>query len=185
MTGYKKREMVIEGLNAIHAVACGTGGDECYLNNIGIKQLQTMIDDATELLKAQEPKTIEERITLNKLHNIRIYAQVAKIGWIDEAAAYAETVMGLLREEIHRMQKAQEPHIVTIADYKDNPNVDKGGNLAVWRESRRFNGIAYYEDGWIVLNRDWAEWFNSEVIRFWTSRPTDKQREATPWEAEP
>lgn len=79
--------------------------------------------------------------------------------------------------------KAQEPHIVTIADYKNNPNVDKDGNLAVWRESRHFNGVAYHEDGWIVLNRDRVEgWFNSEVIRFWTSRPTDAQREATPWQ---
>lgn len=78
--------------------------------------------------------------------------------------------------------KAQEPHIVTIADYKNNPNVDKDGNLAVWRESRHFNGIAYHEDGWVVLNRDRVEgWFNTEVIRFWTSRPTDEQREATPW----
>lgn len=76
----------------------------------------------------------------------------------------------------------QEPHIVTIADYKNNPNVDKGGNLAVWRESRHFNGVAYHEDGWVVLNRDRVEgWFNSEVIRFWTSRPTDELRKETPW----
>lgn len=48
------REKVINGLNDIHAVACGLGDDECYLNSIGIKQLQTLINDATELLKAQE-----------------------------------------------------------------------------------------------------------------------------------
>ena len=69
-----------------------------------------------------------------------------------------------------------------MADYKNNPNVDKDGNLAVWRESRRFNGIAYHEDGWIVLNRDRVEgWFNSEAIRFWTSRPTDAQMEEVKW----
>jgi len=49
------REKVINGLNDIHAVACGLGEDECYLNSIGIKQLQSLINDATELLKAQEP----------------------------------------------------------------------------------------------------------------------------------
>lgn len=49
------REQVIEGLNDIHAVACGLGDDQCYLNSIGIKQLQTLINDATELLRAQEP----------------------------------------------------------------------------------------------------------------------------------
>ena len=49
------REEVIKGLNDIHAVACGLGDDECYLNSIGIKQLQTLINGATALLKAQEP----------------------------------------------------------------------------------------------------------------------------------
>lgn len=78
--------------------------------------------------------------------------------------------------------KAQEPHIVTIADYENNPIVDKDGNLAVWRESRHLNGIAYHNDGWVILNRNRVEgWFNSEMIRFWTSRPTDKQREAISW----
>ena len=59
------RERVIEGLNDIHAVACGMGNDQCYLNSIGIKQLQTLINDATELLREQEPRvmTLEEVIT--------------------------------------------------------------------------------------------------------------------------
>ena len=56
------REQVIEGLNGIHAVACGMGNDQCYLNSIGIKQLQTLINDATKLLMEQEPRvmTLEE-----------------------------------------------------------------------------------------------------------------------------
>ena len=91
--------------------------------------------------------------------------------------------------ELHEMYteaiallKGRRAHVVTIADYMNNPNVDKDGNLAVWRESRHLNGIAYHEDGWVVLNRDRVEgWFNSEVIRFWTSRPSEEQREATPW----
>ncbi|MBQ6123715.1 MAG: hypothetical protein IJI59_18525 [Clostridia bacterium] len=52
------REKVIEGLNDIHAVACGLGDDECYLNSIGIKQLQTLINDATELLRVEDPKVL-------------------------------------------------------------------------------------------------------------------------------
>ena len=83
---------------------------------------------------------------------------------------------------VNHWLKAQEPHIVTIADYENNTIVDKDGNLAVWRESRHLNGIAYHNDGWVILNRDRVEgWFNSEMVRFWTSRPTDEQREATPW----
>lgn len=84
-----------------------------------------------------------------------------------------------LKTDALALLKAQEPHIVTIADYENNPNVDKDGNLAVWRESRHLNGIAYHNDGWVILNRNRVEgWFNSEMIRFWTSRPTDEQREA-------
>ena len=52
------RDSVIERLNGIHAVACEMGNDQCYLNGIGIKQLQTLINDAVELLKAQESKML-------------------------------------------------------------------------------------------------------------------------------
>lgn len=51
-------EKVIKELNDIHAVACGLGDDECYLNSIGIKQLQTLINDATELLRVQMPRVM-------------------------------------------------------------------------------------------------------------------------------
>lgn len=89
-----------------------------------------------------------------------------------------------LRADAIALLKAQEPHIVTIADYENNPIVDKDGNLAVWQENRPLNGIAYHNDGWVILNRNRVEgWFNSEMIRFWTSRPTDEQREAIPWQA--
>ena len=50
------RKQVIEGLNSIHAVACGMGGDQCYLNSISIKQFRTLINDATKILK--EPVVI-------------------------------------------------------------------------------------------------------------------------------
>ena len=68
------REKVINGLNSIHAVACGLGDDECYLNSIGIKQLQSLINDATELLKAQEPitgETSDGYHTFNELYHHR------------------------------------------------------------------------------------------------------------------
>lgn len=87
-----------------------------------------------------------------------------------------------LKADALALLKAQEPHIVTIADYENNPNVDKDENLAVWRESRHLNGIAYHNDGWVILNRNRVEgWFNSEMIRFWTSCPTEAEREAVKW----
>ena len=48
------RQSVINRLNGIHAVASGMGDDQCFIKNIGINQLQTLINDATELLRAQE-----------------------------------------------------------------------------------------------------------------------------------
>ncbi|MBQ8962195.1 MAG: hypothetical protein IJ089_07595 [Clostridia bacterium] len=81
------RENVIEGLNDIHAVACGLGDDECYLNSIGIKQLQTLINDATELLRAQEPQVLTVE-AVRRLTRIPIWLDVKSThkdlyrGWV-------------------------------------------------------------------------------------------------------
>lgn len=40
----------IEGLNDLHAVACGLDGTQCYVNGIGIRQLRTLTQDTTSLL---------------------------------------------------------------------------------------------------------------------------------------
>jgi len=78
------REQVIEGLNDIHAVACGMGNDQCYLNSIGIKQLQTLINDATELLMEQPHvldmdtlKASQRRAVWLETRNGRVYT-----GWV-------------------------------------------------------------------------------------------------------
>lgn len=109
-----------------------------------------------------------------------------QIAWIRDNDFYKFPGWGhvvLVMRDALALLKAQDPRVVTLDDYENNPNVDKDGNLAVWRESRHFPGIAYHEDGWVVLNRNRVEgWFNSEAIRFWTSRPTDEQREAVKWE---
>lgn len=105
----------------------------------------------------------------------------SECGYECNTAIHVKTPVNMIFDAIDLL-KAQEPHIVTIADYENNPIVDKDGNLAVWRESRHLNGIAYQNDGWVILNRNRVEgWFNSEMIRFWTSRPTEKQRKAIPW----
>ena len=78
------REQVIEGLNGIHAVACGMGNDQCYLNSIGIKQLQTLINDAMELLREQPHvldmdtlKASQRRAVWLETRNGRVYT-----GWV-------------------------------------------------------------------------------------------------------
>lgn len=84
VTEHEKREKVIEGLR-----------------------------EAIALLEAQQPATIEERLVLDKLNDIRVYAQVNEVGWMDEAAAFAETVMRLLREEINRARQTTEQREAT------------------------------------------------------------------------
>ena len=69
--------------------------------------------------------------------------------------------------------KAQEPRLVTESDFD---GADEYGYIPVWTEEK--DGDMYWEcipkvaitcpDGIVVL-------------RYWTSCPTDEQREATPW----
>lgn len=75
--------------------------------------------------------------------------------------------------------KAQEPHVMTKRDFENNPMVDENGSLPAFVEYREMNGIARPVDGWGVINRPWVDGYNDR--RFWTSRPTDEQMEATPW----
>ena len=88
------REEVIAGLNDIHGVASGLGGDQCYLNGIGIKQLQALIDGATELLKAQEPKVIP----YNELDNYEVlWLEVRDVETEEGLAAWVKTAGGGFR----------------------------------------------------------------------------------------
>lgn len=115
--------------------------------------------------------------------NLRYMEDVA-YGW-----SVNERVLGKSVVEIENtcakaavLLEKQVPHIITIQDFINNPDVDEDGNLPAWREIRRSPGIAYDRDGWVVLNRNRAEgWFNSSVIRFWTCPPTKEQSEAVPW----
>ena len=71
--------------------------------------------------------------------------------------------------------KAQEPRLVTEADFE---NADEYGYLPVWVEDK--------DDSEIICDcitktaiTDPDEDYH---YRFWTSRPTDEQREAVKWE---
>lgn len=69
------RQSVINRLNGIHAVACGLSDDQCFINSIGINQLQTLINDATELLKVQEPQVLSVE-AVRKLTRIPVWLDV-------------------------------------------------------------------------------------------------------------
>lgn len=70
--------------------------------------------------------------------------------------------------------KAQEPRVMTLEDFENNPSVDQYGCLPCWMEYRE-------EPKW----DGWAEATVHTCVehgrRPWTSRPTDEQREAEKW----
>lgn len=69
--------------------------------------------------------------------------------------------------------KAQEPRIVTEADFK---NADEAGFIPAWCEEKD-TGEVYCE----CISIGALEDAKFGHVRFWTFRPTDEQREATPW----
>lgn len=114
------REQVIEGLNDIHAVACGMGNDQCYLNSIGIKQLQTLINDATELLKVQEPQVLSVE-AVRRLTRIPVWLDVKSThkdlyrGWV--LAYMVQKGMGITGERLGMTDPSGRMHWYKLDDY--------------------------------------------------------------------
>ena len=114
------REQVIEGLNDIHAVACGMGNDQCYLNSIGIKQLQTLINDATELLRTQEPQVLTVE-AVRRLTRIPIWLDVKSThkdlyrGWV--LAYMVQKGMGITGERLGMTEPSGRMHWYKLDDY--------------------------------------------------------------------
>ena len=114
------RGKVIEGLNDIHAVACGLGDDECYLNSIGIKQLQTLINDATELLRAQEPQVLTVE-AVRRLTRIPIWLDVKSThkdlyrGWV--LAYMVQKGMGITGERLGMTEPSGRMYWYKLDDY--------------------------------------------------------------------
>lgn len=80
-----------------------------------------------------------------------------------------------LDEDALALLKAQEPRLLTAKDFHDNPNSDADGDFPAWWES--MDGLS--SDGWALVNGP----LTLEIAdgRWWTSRPTDVQRESIPW----
>ena len=140
------RQSVINRLNGIHAVACGMGNDQCYLNGIGIKQLQTLINDATALLKAQEPRVV---------------------AWQDVIGAAIEC----------------KPLYIEVKDSEDKePGDDRWAMVTQYKDSIT-NGMIRAMSSYVTSEVLFAEDYGKRW-RCWTSRPTDEQKEATPWQGQ-
>jgi len=73
--------------------------------------------------------------------------------------------------------KAQEPRLVTEADFK---NADPYGYLPVWVEDKYDNEIICD----CITKYAITEPDEDYHYRYWTSRPTDEQRENVKWDAQ-
>ena len=78
----------------------------------------------------------------------------------------------------------QEPRVMTLEYFDNSPDKDSKGCLVAWVEYRRDEEWAEYWEGtcdeWSVIRRD--DFYSGESYRFWTSRPTDEQKEKVKWE---
>lgn len=75
-------------------------------------------------------------------------------------------------DDITDLLREQEPHLLTIEDFV---RADHYGYLAAWTEEK--NGDQFWKIITIrALERD------KKRMRYWSSRPTNKQREAVKWD---
>ena len=187
-----EREKVIKGLEC--CIECGaevcTGCPYCADLNAGRWHCRDLRKDALALLKAQEaakaePKRIEladeTKAWLDQMDAVDALGNIADICIDWDGYRTADSLGGLVNEIwayarycADKLLKAQEPRLVTAEDFA---NADEWGYLPVWTEEK--NGDLYCEciPSVAVTDDDYASQY-----RHWTSRPTDEQREATPWE---
>ena len=98
-----EREKVIEGLNDIHAVACGLGYDGAISTASASSSSRTLINDATELLRAQEPQVLTVE-AVRRLTRIPIWLDVKSTrkdlyrGWV--LAYMVQKGMGITGERL-------------------------------------------------------------------------------------
>lgn len=74
--------------------------------------------------------------------------------------------------KLKTLSKAQEPRLINEADFE---NADEYGFIPVWCEET--NKICY----WNCIPRSALETAKEDKCRYWTSKPSLKQMEETPW----
>ncbi len=91
-----------------------------------------------------------------------------------------------LKADVLKLLRTQQPRLMTGEDWENNPNVDCTGELPAWiewSEGRKKDISFSCSDGWATMTK---REFDDVLLwggRCWTSRPTDEQRKAVPWDA--
>lgn len=142
--------------------------------------------DALDLLKAHEIATVEPKCInltdetkawLDKMDAVDALRNIADIcmDWdgyrtVNGLGELVNEIWAYARYCADRLQKAQEPRVMTLEEAKSAFVIEyKSGKLR--------------EVGMTVLDLDIdpTNAYYGEIYRVWTSRPTDEQREAIPW----
>jgi hypothetical protein len=88
-----------------------------------------------------------------------------------------------LKRDALSLLKAQEPRVMTLEEAQKWVEIPLESRDPVFYEDRTL------ERAWWIWNADDRRTYLPTIIggigRFWTSRPTDEQREATPWPEPP
>ena len=113
-----------------------------------------------------------------------------RCGWNCHYAGIDECEMELKKDAL-AMLKAQEPRVMTLDEVKQHNNQ----NGCVWFEQPTYNAdaafaiqdeecteiISPYILGEPINHGYWSNSNYNVTWRCWVSRPTDEQREVTPW----
>ena len=126
--------------------------------------------------------TISERILAGLAACLPETKEDAKIGCSDCpygcCQADAVSVPLTMLEDVRALLKAQEPRLLTAEDFHGNPDLDDGGGLPAWKESRK----ATRQSGWAVIcYGKWLADTEGGAARYWTRKPTEVERRNTPW----
>lgn len=122
----KKINDVLRRLNGIHAVASGLGNNQCFLNSIGILELQALIDDTTRVVNAlwQEVEKAgslpgdEGQVTesgtdeLSDLIQELVWYRQAKIP--DMQPEYVDRIIDLLKARVGGLEKVAADYGLTV-----------------------------------------------------------------------
>lgn len=143
-------------------------------------------EQAIALLKAQEPATEEPKRVdlddetkawLDKMDAVDALRNIADICIDWDGYRTADGLGGLINEIwayarycADRLLKAQEPRVMTLKEAK-------AAYVIEYRSGKMREVGARLLD----IDIDPANGYYGDIYRVWTSRPTDEQREAEPW----
>lgn len=120
----------------------------------------------------------QERV-LHGLDSCGFYDGIPNICEVTECP-YRDDKCGCVHELAHdagllisELLKAQEPRLVIEADFE---KADEYGFIPTWYE-----GLVNKESWWNCITKEELETAKEDGCRYWTSKPSLKQMEETPW----